>query len=146
MYKGNQDENFHCHEAFNRKIWLLTSKLNIELSKNFVGCYVWSIALYGPETWTLRKLERNKTRSIKNLYVCEITIHSSWIHWFLELVINIREEWNWLCEYVKKEEFCYHPVTTYAVSEPLYCHFTTYGISPGRYVHTKKQGHFWRPP
>ena len=45
-------------EAFNRKISLLKSKLNIELRKKLVSCYVWSIALYGSETWTLRKLEQ----------------------------------------------------------------------------------------
>jgi hypothetical protein len=44
-------------EAFNRKMSLLTSKLNIELKKKMVRCYVWSIALYGSETWTIRKLE-----------------------------------------------------------------------------------------
>ena len=44
-------------EAFKRKMSLLTSKLNIELKKKLVRCYVWSIALYGSETWTLRKLE-----------------------------------------------------------------------------------------
>jgi hypothetical protein len=37
---------------------LLTSKLNIELEKKLVRRYVWSIALYGSETWMLRKLER----------------------------------------------------------------------------------------
>ena len=37
-------------EKFNRKISLLTSKLNIELRKNLVRCYVWSIALYGSES------------------------------------------------------------------------------------------------
>ena len=37
-------------EAFNKKISLLTSKLNIELKKKLVRCYVWSIALYGSET------------------------------------------------------------------------------------------------
>jgi hypothetical protein len=37
-------------EAFNRKISLLTSKLNIELRKKLVRCYVWSIALYGLAT------------------------------------------------------------------------------------------------
>ena len=36
----------------------LTSKLNIELEKKLVRCYVWSIALYGSETWTLRTFER----------------------------------------------------------------------------------------
>ena len=33
-------------EAFNRKISLLTSKLNIELGMKLVKCYVWSITLY----------------------------------------------------------------------------------------------------
>ena len=33
-------------EAFNRKMSLLTSKLNIELRKELVGSYVWRIALY----------------------------------------------------------------------------------------------------
>ena len=45
-------------EALNRKISLLTSKLNIELRKKLV-CYVWRIALYGSETWTIRKFEWN---------------------------------------------------------------------------------------
>ena len=41
-------------ELFNLKIPLLTSKLNIELKKELVRRYVWSIALYGSETWALR--------------------------------------------------------------------------------------------
>ena len=45
-------------EAFNRKISLLPWKLNIELWKKLVRCYVWSIGLYGSETWTIRKLDR----------------------------------------------------------------------------------------
>ena len=44
-------------EAFNRKISLLTSKLNIEFRKKLVSRHIWSIAFYGLETWTLRKLE-----------------------------------------------------------------------------------------
>jgi len=43
-------------EAFNRKMSLLIGKLNTELKNKLVTCYVWSIALYGSETWTLRKL------------------------------------------------------------------------------------------
>ena len=34
-------------EAFNRKISLLISKLNTELRKKLVRCFVWSNALYG---------------------------------------------------------------------------------------------------
>ena len=44
-------------EAFNRKMSLMTSKLNIGLKKKMDRCYVWSIALYGSETWTLSTLE-----------------------------------------------------------------------------------------
>ena len=52
-------------EAFNIKIWLLTSKLNIELRKKLVRCSVWSMALYGSDTWTLRKLERKYLESFE---------------------------------------------------------------------------------
>jgi hypothetical protein len=44
--------------AFNGKKTLFTSKLDLELMKKFVKCYIWSIALYGAETWTLRKLDQ----------------------------------------------------------------------------------------
>ena len=50
-------------EAFNRKMPLLTSKLNIKLEKKLVRCYVWSIALYGSET--LRKVERKYLESFE---------------------------------------------------------------------------------
>ena len=45
-------------EAFNINLLLFTSKLNIELRKKLVLCYVWSTVLYGSETWTLKKLEQ----------------------------------------------------------------------------------------
>ena len=54
-------------EAFNRKISLLVSKLNTELRNKLVMCYVWSIALYGSETSTLRKLERKYVESFEML-------------------------------------------------------------------------------
>jgi hypothetical protein len=41
--------------AFNKKT-LFTSKLYLELRNKLVKCYIWSIALYGAETWTLWKL------------------------------------------------------------------------------------------
>ena len=52
-------------EAFNRKISLSVSKLNIELMRILVRCYVWSIALYGSEIWTLRTLERKHLKSFE---------------------------------------------------------------------------------
>jgi hypothetical protein len=43
----------------------LTSKLNIELRKKLVRGYDWSIALYGSETLTLRKLEQKYLESFE---------------------------------------------------------------------------------
>ncbi|MDR5124748.1 reverse transcriptase domain-containing protein, partial [Salmonella enterica subsp. enterica serovar Typhimurium] len=51
--------------AFNKKITLLTSKLSLELRKKLVMCYIWSIALYGSETWTLRKKEKKYLESFE---------------------------------------------------------------------------------
>ena len=39
--------------AFNKKKTLFTSKLDLDLRKKLVKCYIWSMALYGAETWTL---------------------------------------------------------------------------------------------
>ena len=33
---------------------VFTSKLDLNLRKKLVKCYVWIMALYGAETWTLR--------------------------------------------------------------------------------------------
>jgi hypothetical protein len=40
--------------AFNKKKTLFTNKLDLNLRKKPVKCYIWSMALYGAETWTLR--------------------------------------------------------------------------------------------
>jgi hypothetical protein len=51
--------------AFNKKMTLFTSTLDLELKKKLVKCYVWSIALYGTETWTLRAVIRNTWKVLK---------------------------------------------------------------------------------
>jgi hypothetical protein len=38
--------------AFNRKKTLCTSRLDLNLRKKLVKCYIWSVAFYGAETWT----------------------------------------------------------------------------------------------
>jgi hypothetical protein len=37
--------------AFNKKMTLFTSKLDLNLRKKVVKSYSWSMALYGAETW-----------------------------------------------------------------------------------------------
>ena len=44
--------------AVNKKKTLFTSKLDLNLRKKLVKCYIWSMALYGAETWTLRAADQ----------------------------------------------------------------------------------------
>ena len=44
--------------ASNRKKTLFTGKLNLNLRKTLVKCYIWSIAMCGAETLTLRKVDQ----------------------------------------------------------------------------------------
>jgi hypothetical protein len=48
--------------AFSKKN-LFTSKLDLNLRKKLVKCYICSIALYGAETWTLRKVDQRYLES-----------------------------------------------------------------------------------
>jgi len=51
--------------AFNKKRTLFTRTLDLELRKKLVKCYVWSIALYGAETWTLCTVEQKHLESFE---------------------------------------------------------------------------------
>jgi hypothetical protein len=44
--------------AFNKKKNLFTSKLELLLRKKLVRCYIWIIAFYGADMWTLRKIDQ----------------------------------------------------------------------------------------
>jgi hypothetical protein len=44
--------------AFNKKT-LFASILDLDLRKELVKCYIWGRALYGAETWPLRKVDRD---------------------------------------------------------------------------------------
>ncbi|PNF42669.1 hypothetical protein B7P43_G17872 [Cryptotermes secundus] len=51
--------------AFSKKKNLFTSKLDLNLRKKLVKCYIWSIALYGAETWTLRAVDQKHLESFE---------------------------------------------------------------------------------
>jgi len=44
---------------------LFNSTLDLELRKKLVRCYIWSIALYGAETWTLRSVDQKHLESFE---------------------------------------------------------------------------------
>ncbi|PNF14958.1 hypothetical protein B7P43_G01526, partial [Cryptotermes secundus] len=51
--------------SFSKKRNIFTSKLDLNLRKKLVKCYIWSIALYGAETWTLRAVDQKHLESFE---------------------------------------------------------------------------------
>jgi hypothetical protein len=43
--------------ALNRKKTVFTVKLDLNSRRKLVKCYIWSIAIYDAEIWTLRKVD-----------------------------------------------------------------------------------------
>jgi hypothetical protein len=51
--------------AIHKKKNLFTSKLDLNLRKKLVKCYIWSIALDGAETWTFRDVDQKYLESFE---------------------------------------------------------------------------------
>jgi hypothetical protein len=51
--------------AFNKKRPLFTSKIDLELRKELVNCYIWSVALYGAETGTVWRVDQKQLESFE---------------------------------------------------------------------------------
>jgi len=51
--------------AISKKKTLFTSKLDLNLRKKLIKCYIWSMALYGAETWTLRTADQKYLQSFE---------------------------------------------------------------------------------
>ena len=49
--------------AFNKKREQFISTMDLKLRKKLVKCYIWSIALYGAETWMLREVDQKHLES-----------------------------------------------------------------------------------
>jgi hypothetical protein len=54
--------------AFNKKMALFTSKLDLNLRKKIVKSYIWSMALHGAETWTLRAADQKYLKGFEMWY------------------------------------------------------------------------------
>jgi len=50
---------------FNKNRARFASTLDLELRKKLVKCYIWSIALYGAETWTPRAVDQKHLESFE---------------------------------------------------------------------------------
>ncbi|PNF26850.1 hypothetical protein B7P43_G16837 [Cryptotermes secundus] len=90
--------------AFSKKKNLLRSKLDLNLRKKLVNCYIWSIALYGAETWTLRAVDQKHLESFEMW--CRRRVEKiSWTYYVgnEEVLFRVSEERNILHEIRKRK-------------------------------------------
>ena len=52
-------------EAFDRKRSIFCGSLEKDLRKRLMKCFVWTVALYGAETWTLRWNEQKRPKAFE---------------------------------------------------------------------------------
>ncbi|PNF32598.1 hypothetical protein B7P43_G18093 [Cryptotermes secundus] len=85
--------------AFSKKKNLFTSKLDLNLRKKLVKCYVWSIALYGAETWTLRAIDQKHLESFE-MWCWRRMEKNSWTDYVRneEVLFRVSEQRNTLQE------------------------------------------------
>ena len=85
--------------AFNKKKTLFTSKLDLDLRKKLVKCYIWSMALYGAETWTLRAADQKHLENLE-MWCWRRMEKISWIDHVRneEVLLRVNEQRNILRE------------------------------------------------
>ena len=90
--------------AFIKKRALVTSTLDMELRKKLVKCYIWSIALYGAETWTLRAVDQKHLESFE-MWCWRRMEKISWTDHVRneEVLLRVKEQRNILHEIRKQK-------------------------------------------
>ena len=90
--------------AFNKNRTLFTSTLDLELRKKLVKCYVWSIALYGSESWTLLALDQKHLESFE-MWCWGRMEKISWTHHVRneDVLLRVKEQKNILHEIRKRK-------------------------------------------
>jgi len=89
--------------ACNKKKTRFNSKLELNLRKKLVKCYVWSIALYGAETWTLRATDQERMESFE-MWCWRRMEKISWTdHVRNEVLLRVNEQGNILNKIRKRK-------------------------------------------
>jgi hypothetical protein len=85
--------------AFSRRKTLFTSKLDLNLRKKLVKCYIWGMALYGAETWTLRAADQKYLESFE-MWCWQRIEKISWTDHVRnkEILLRVKEQRNILHE------------------------------------------------
>ena len=90
--------------AFSKKRALLTSTLDLELRERLVKCYIWSIALYGVETWKIRTADQKYLESFE-MWCWRRMEKVSWTEYVRneEVLLRVKEQRNILHEIHKRK-------------------------------------------
>jgi hypothetical protein len=90
--------------AFNKKRVVCTRTLDLELRKKLVKCYIWSIAFYGTETWTLRTVGQKRLESLE-MWCWRRMEKISWSDHVRneEVLLRVKEQINILHEIRKRK-------------------------------------------
>jgi hypothetical protein len=90
--------------AFNKKRALFTSTLDLGLREKLVKCYIWSIALYGAETWTLRAVDQKHLECFE-VWCWRRMEKISWTNHVRheEVLLKVKEQRNILHEIRKRK-------------------------------------------
>jgi len=79
--------------AINKKKTLFTSTLDLNLRKKLIKCCIWSMALYGAETWTLRAADEKYLESFEVWWWRRME-KVSWTDHVRNEVLKVNEERN----------------------------------------------------
>jgi hypothetical protein len=90
--------------AFNKKRALFTGKMDFEMRRKLVKCYIWSVALYGAETGTVRAVDRKQLESFE-LWCWRRMEKISWTDRVRneEVLLRVKEQRNILQEISKRK-------------------------------------------
>ena len=81
--------------AFNKKRTFFTSTLDLQPNTKLVQYYIWSIALYGAETWTLRTVEQKQLECFE-IWCWRRMEKISWTdHVRNEVLLRVKEHWKY---------------------------------------------------
>jgi len=90
--------------AFNKKRAVFTSTLDFKLRKKLVKCHIWSIALYGAETWTIWAVDQKHLESFE-MWCWRRMKKISWTAHVRneEVLLRVKEQRNILHEISKQK-------------------------------------------
>jgi len=58
MYTGNEVQDCHGKSSIQQEEETFHFQIGLKFKEETMKCYIWSIALYGTESWTLQKVDQ----------------------------------------------------------------------------------------